>query len=213
MNPTLPTFLDLLAIATSGLFGVAVAVRRQMPLVGVLLIGILSALGGGILRDLLLGVPVVAMRDQWYLPVAVGAAVIGMPLARRIIEHEWIGLVLDGLVLGLFTLVGTEKALSLGFPIAAAIFIGMLTSIGGGMLVELLVGLQPTVLQRGPWFASAALLGAVVVAISYGRLPETVVAVLGVGVVATLRVLSVRKGWAAPSVSTLQQIRKWLPGD
>lgn len=179
-----------------------------MPLVGVTLIGILSALGGGMLRDLLLGVPLVAMRDQWYLPVAVAAALLGMPLARRIIEHPWIGLVLDGLVLGLFTLVGTEKALMLGFPVATAIFVGLTTSIGGGTIVELLVGLRPSVLQRGPWYATAAVVGAVFTSILYGRIPDHLLAVLAVGVVAVLRVVSVRKNWAAPSVVTLQRLRR-----
>ena len=179
-----------------------------MPLVGVMLIGVLSALGGGMLRDVLLTVPVVAMRDQWYLPVAVSAALLGMPLARRIIEHPWIGLLLDGLVLGLFTLVGTEKALALDFPVATAIFVGLTTSIGGGTIVELLVGLRPSVLQRGPWFATAALVGAMLTAVLHGRAPDNLVAVLSVAVVAVLRVVSVRKDWAAPSVTTLQQLRR-----
>ena len=110
MSAELPTALDLLSIGTAGLFGTALAVQRKLPLVAVALVGILSALGGGMLRDLLLGAPLVAMRDQWYLPVAAGAALLGLPLARRIIEHPWIGLVLDGLVLGLFTLVEIGRA-------------------------------------------------------------------------------------------------------
>lgn len=208
MSAELPTALDLLSIGTAGLFGTALAVQRKLPLVAVALVGILSALGGGMLRDLLLGAPLVAMRDQWYLPVAAGAALLGLPLARRIIEHPWIGLVLDGLVLGLFTLVGTEKALIFDLPVAACVFIGLTTSIGGGTIVDLLVGKHPTIMERGPWFATAALVGAIIVVAGFPYLPENVLAALCVLVVAVLRVASVRLGWQAPSVVTLQRLRR-----
>lgn len=207
MPASLPTLLDLAAIATAGLFGSAVAVQRKMPLVGVMLISILSALGGGMIRDLLLGAPVIAMRDEWYLPTAVGAALLGMPLARRIVEHPWIGLVLDGLVLGLFAVVGTQKAYFLAFPAAACLFIGMATCIGGGLIVELLLGVRPTPLKEGPWYATAGLAGCVAVVLLTGWLPQNVVAAIAVAIVLMLRIVSERLQIAAPSVRTLQQLR------
>ena len=203
MISTLPTALDLLSIAAAGLFGSALAVQRRLPIVGVMLIGILSALGGGMLRDLLLDTPVVAMHERWYLPVALGSALLGMPLARRIIEHAWVGLVLDGLVLGLF-LVGTQKAYFAGLPAVSAVFVGLTTSLGGGTAVELLLGMKPTVLQRGHWFASAALFGAIAVVGLSDWLNDTAVAVIAVLVVAGLRIASVRLDWEAPSVHSLR---------
>lgn len=207
MNPTLPTLLDLAAIGTAGLFGAAIAVQHRMPIVGVMLIGILSALGGGMLRDVLMGAPVVAMIDRWYLPTAVGAAVLGMPLARKIVGHPWIGLVLDGLVLGLFTVVGTEKAYYAGLPAVSCVFIGIATAVGGGMIVELLVGERPTVLKEGPWFATASLTGAVLVVGLLPVMPAHLVAIATIVVVAALRIWSERMEIAAPSIRTIDRWR------
>lgn len=208
LTQTLPAFLDLAAIATAGLFGSAIAVKRRMPIVGVMMIGVLSALGGGMLRDILMGVQVVAMHDDLYLPTAIGAALLGIPLARRIVEHAWIGLILDGAVLGLFTLVGAQKAALAGLPFAACVFIGLTTSIGGGTIVELMVGQPPTIIEHGPWFATAALVGCFTTVALLGRVPDGITAAATVAVVAGLRITSVKLDFAAPSVKTLQKLRR-----
>jgi len=208
MLTTLPTALDLAAIATGGLFGTALAVQRKAPLVGVLLLAVLTALGGGIIRDILLGVPIVAMHDSWYLPVAVAASLIGLPLARRITEHRYVGLGLDALVLALYVLVGTEKAVSLGYAAAPSVLVGLITAIGGGTLADVLVGKTPVVLERGPWFASAAILGAIFFVSLHPYLDEGVVRGITVALVAGVRFTSERAGWNAPSVETLRRVRK-----
>lgn len=203
----LPTLLDLLAIASGALFGSAVAVSRKAPLVGVMLLGVLMGLGGGMIRDVLLDVPVEALHNDWFLPTAVGAALLGLPLARRITEHPYVGLALDGLALGMFVMVGTEKATLLGYSPSAAVLIGMITAIGGGTIVEVLVGERPLIMKHGPWFASAALVGATFFALLYAYVPTGVLEVLTVSIVLTIRFSSERIGYAAPSVETLKKLR------
>ncbi|MEY4347895.1 MAG: hypothetical protein RIS43_314, partial [Actinomycetota bacterium] len=173
MLTSLPTALDLAAIATGALFGTALAVSRKMPIVGVLVLSVITGLGGGIVRDWLLGVPVVAIHDQWYITTAVLAGIFGLPLARKITEHPYIGLALDGVVLGLYVLVGTQKAVMAGTPFAASVFVGLVTAVGGGTIADLLVGERPQMLKTGPWFASAAVVGAMLFAAGYGTAPET----------------------------------------
>lgn len=203
----LPTVLDLLAIATGALFGSAVAVSRKAPLVAVMILGVLMGLGGGMIRDVLLDVPVEALHNDWFLPTAVGAALMGLPLARRITEHPYIGLGLDGLSLGMFVMVGTEKATLLGYSPSASILIGMITAIGGGTIVELLVGERPMVMKHGPWFATAAFAGAAVFVVLYPFVLTGVVEIVAVALVAALRFTSERLGYAAPSVETLKNLR------
>lgn len=205
---TLPTFLDLAAIATGGLFGAALAVQRKSPIVGVMLLAVLTALGGGMIRDALLNVPIVAMTNDAYLPVAVAAALLGLPLARRITEHPYIGLTLDALVLGLYVLVGTEKASSLGYGAAACVFVGLITAIGGGTIADLMLGKTPTVLERGPWFASAAIAGATVYVLLETLIDDFWLRAITVAVVALLRFFSERLGWDAPSVETLKNFKR-----
>jgi uncharacterized membrane protein YeiH len=204
----LPIALDLLAIATGGLFGSAIAVQRRMPLVAVMLIGILMALGGGMLRDLLLDVPVVAVHNEWYIPTAVFAALIGMPLARRTVENSIVGLTLDGLVLGTYVLVGTQKAVLLGMPVGSSIFVGVLTAVGGGTIAEVMLGSKPNVLRDGPWFASAALVGAVIVVLGHGLIDPSALAAITITIVAVIRITSVRLGYTAPSVANIQRLRR-----
>lgn len=208
MITELPTWLDLIAIASGGLFGSAVAVQRKAPLVGVMLLGVLMALGGGMLRDTLINAPVVALKNELYLPVAIGAAFLGLPLARRITEHPVVGLGLDALSLGLYVVVGTAKASLFGLSFTASVFIGLITAIGGGTLVDILVGERPAVLKHGPWFASAALLGAFVYLALKPFFPGLIAEIATVAVVFTVRFTSERLGYSAPSVETLRKIQK-----
>lgn len=179
-----------------------------MSLIGVMLIGILMALGGGMLRDILLDVPVVAIQNEWFIPAAVTAAILGMPLARRTVENAFVGLFLDALVLGIYVLAGTQKALIYGTPAAGAVFVGVLTAVGGGTLVEVLLGSKPMILRDGPWFASAALLGALIVVLGYGHIADNALATLTVATVALVRITSVRLGYTAPSVANIQRLRR-----
>lgn len=208
MASNLPLALDLAAIATGGLFGAAIGVQRRLALIGVMLIGILMALGGGMLRDLLLDVPVVAIQNEWYIPTAVIAAVIGMPLARRTVENATVGLTLDGAVLGMYVVVGTSKAVETGVPAGSAIFVGVLTAVGGGTIVEMMLGSKPTILRDGPWFASAAFVGALLVVTLDSLLVAEVVAAIAITITTLIRITSVRLGYTAPSVANIQRLRR-----
>ncbi len=204
----LPTALDLSAIAIGGLFGASVAAQRKTPIVGVMMIGVLMALGGGILRDVLLQTEIVAMHDVWYIPVAVGGAIFGLPLARKIVERSIIGLILDGIVLGLYVVIGTQKALVLGFAAGPSILIGVLTGIGGGTLVDVLIGQKPVVLRDGPWFATAAITGSVLLVSLHPYMNNDLLDVIVISVVAILRITSVKLGFDAPSTETLKKVKR-----
>jgi uncharacterized membrane protein YeiH len=204
----LSTLLDLVAIAAGALFGSAVAVQRRAPLVGVMVLGVLMGLGGGIIRDVLLDVRVAALENELFLPVAIGAAFLGLPLARRITEHPLIGVILDGTSLGLYVMVGTAKATLLGIDPMGAILIGVITAIGGGTLVDVMVGERPAVVKNGPWVASAAVAGGALFVILDGFIPSTANEIATVAVVAGLRISSELMGYQAPSVDTLAKMKR-----
>lgn len=208
MIDQLPTALDLTAIAIGGVFGAAVAAQRKTPLIGVMLLGIVMALGGGILRDLFMGVEIVAMHDLWYIPVAVAGSIFGLPIAKRIVNNKLIGSVLDGSALGLWVVVGTEKALIYGFPFGPSVLIGLITAIGGGIIVDVMVGEKPIVLRDGPWFASAAIVGAMILAILYPYMNRLALDILVISIVAALRIASVTLGFDAPSTETLKKVKR-----
>ncbi|HEY0836888.1 MAG TPA: trimeric intracellular cation channel family protein [Azospirillum sp.] len=196
---TLVLWMDLVGIFVFGLTGGTVAVRHRLDLFGVLVLALVCALAGGVVRDLLLGaVPPATFRDDRYLWSALAAGVaafVAHPLIERLDRPV---VVLDAIGLGIFAVAGCQKALSYGLAPLPAALLAVVTAVGGGMLRDLLVSEVPRVL-REEIYAVAALLAAVVVIT--GRqlgLPEVPVAFAGAFAAAALRIVSVWRKWSAP---------------
>ncbi len=191
--------LDLVGTFVFALSGALLAVRRRLDLFGVLVLSYAAATAGGIARDLLIGsVPPAAIADWRYIlvPVVAGLATfIWHPTVQRL--QTWV-LVFDAAGLSLFAVAGALKALAFGLNPVAAVLLGMLTGIGGGMLRDVLVAEVPTVL-RAEVYAVAALAGAVVVVVGeLLHLPSAPMAVLGALVCFGLRLGAMRGGWGLP---------------
>jgi uncharacterized membrane protein YeiH len=190
---------DLLGVAVFAASGASAAVVKRLDLFGVVFVGFAAALGGGILRDLVIDqVPPLAFDDWRYGAVAVATAIAVFYLHPKLARLRRVVLVLDAAGLGLFTVTGTLKALAAGVGPVGACVIGMLTGIGGGLVRDLLLGRIPVVLRR-EIYAVAALIGAVAVAVlervgAGGPLPMTAAAAL----VFAIRVVALRRRWAAP---------------
>jgi uncharacterized membrane protein YeiH len=122
-------------------------------------------LGGGIIRDLLLGLRPVAVTNHFYLPTVTVAALAGYLFTSLLRRFGTPFVVLDAMATGLFTVVGVEKALLYDLPNVSAIFIGVAAGVGGGLFVDLIAGRPAGMVRRGPWNASAALAGAVFYAV------------------------------------------------
>jgi len=155
-----PLWIDLTAVVVGALVGSSVAARQQLDAIGALLLAVIMGLGGGIVRDLLLGLRPVAVTSRYYLPTVAAAALAGFLFASLVRRFERTFAVLDAMSVGLFTIVGVEKALLYDLPYVSAIFIGVSAAVGGGLLVDLIAGRPVEVIRRGPWLATAALVGA-----------------------------------------------------
>src|ERR1700712_82763 len=156
---------DLVGVAVFAASGASAAIAKRLDLFGVAFVGFVAALGGGILRDLVIGaVPPLAFADWRYAVTAVVASIAVFWLHPQLNRLRRTVLLLDAAGLGLFTVTGTLKALGAGVPPAGACLIGMLTAIGGGLARDLLTGEIPAVLQRDI-YAVIALGGAVAVTI------------------------------------------------
>jgi uncharacterized membrane protein YeiH len=190
---------DLIGVAVFAASGASAAVAKRLDLFGVAFVGFVAALGGGILRDLVIGaVPPLAFADWRYAVAAVLASLAVFWLHPQLSRLRRTVLLLDAAGLGLFTVTGTLKALDAGVPAVGACLIGMLTAIGGGLARDLLTGDIPAVLQRDI-YAIVALAGAVAVTILWwlGQatpLPLGVTSVMITGV----RLLALYRRWSAP---------------
>ena len=195
--------LDLVGTFVFALSGALVGVRRQLDIFGVVVLAIVSAIGGGLLRDVLIGaVPPPALQDPRYVGVALVAGLIGFVAHGPIGRVEPVVVPLDAAGLGLFAVAGATKAIEAGLPAITAIALGVVTGVGGGVLRDLLAGEVPRVLRREV-YAVAALLGAAVVVAADGLDVDRPVAA-GAGVVLTfaVRMLSVRFQVHAPVART-----------
>lgn len=196
------TFLvafDLTGTFVFALSGAAAAVKHKLDAFGVMVLAFAAATAGGITRDLMIGsLPPAAIGDWRYIAVSLLAGIIAFfwsPLINRLSSPV---LLFDAAGLGLFCVVGADKALAFHAGPVAAIILGMMTGIGGGMLRDILVREVPTVL-RTELYAVAALLGASVLV--GGRalgLPSHVVAPIGAVLCITLRLLALHYGWHLP---------------
>ena len=190
---------DLIGVAVFAASGASAAVGKRLDLFGVAFVGFVAALGGGILRDLVIGaVPPLAFADWRYAVTAVVAALAVFRFHPQLSRLRRTTLLLDAGGLGLFTVTGTLKALDAGVPAVGACLIGMLTAIGGGLARDLLTGEIPVVLQRDI-YAVVALAGAIAVTVLH-RLH--VATPLPLGVAAAMitggRLLALYRRWSAP---------------
>lgn len=164
-------------------------------------LALLTAVGGGTVRDLILGrEPVFWLKDMTYLGLCVVATGAVFLLGRVASRAEKPLLIFDAIGLGVFTVIGTQLGLQAGVPVPAAIGLGCLTGIGGGILRDVLALTHPVVLHR-EIYAVASLGGAAVLAwLNYlGASPTISVVACGAAVV-TIRLLSLHYGWALPSL-------------
>src|SRR5690606_25548097 len=163
-----------------------------LDLLGVTIIGILIGMGGGLIRDLMLGQPPATLQNNWYLVTAAGAAIIGMLLAGLLSRANAVIVGLDAVVIGMFGAFGTSKALGLGVPPVPAVFIGVCAAVGGSILRDVIMGLPVAIMHVGSLYAVAAGVGCTVIVVLHALGVGIVTAgVIGIVVTAIIRVLAV----------------------
>lgn len=186
-------WVGMAAVAVNALTGVLDSSRKQMDLIGALLVGIATALGGGTIRDLLLDRNVFWVVDQLYLIAALGAGLLTFFVARALPLPPRLFLIPDALGLALFTVVGTQISLQWHTPWLVASLMGVITGILGGVLRDILCNDVPLVFLKGELYASAAWLGALsLIALQQIGVSAVTASWLAMGIVLVLRLLAMR---------------------
>ena len=192
--------LDLLGIFVFAISGGLVAVRNQLDILGVVVLAMATGLGGGVIRDVLIGaVPPPALDDWRYLAVPAAAGLVTFLWHPAVERLERVVNVFDAAGLGMFCVAGAIKAHDYGLGPAPAAALGMLTGVGGGVIRDLLAGRVPVVLRSGELYAIPALAGAAVASsgVELGLRPAVVI-VPGAVLASGWRLLAIRQGWSAP---------------
>jgi uncharacterized membrane protein YeiH len=199
LEELLTLVLNLMGTFAFGLSGGILAVKKRMDLFGVLVLSVATGLGGGILRDLILGhTPPATLTDWRYLGTAGLAGVLVFVWYNRIANHGTFITTFDAVGLSIFTVTGTVIALNAGLSPAPAALLGMLTGVGGGVVRDVLAAEIPLIF-RSEVYAVASMLGAIIVIIAgqtgLAAIPAEILAALATFI---LRVVSVQRGWKIP---------------
>lgn len=156
--PTLPPLFDLLGTAVFALTGALLAARLRQTFVTMSFFALITGVGGGSVRDLLIGAPVFWVRDPWVAPVCLVVALLAWFTPRK----WWEGMLLewaDAAGLAAYAVLGTAKALAYGLPPVPAVLMGVITGCVGGVIRDVLAG-RPSILMRPELYVTAAALSA-----------------------------------------------------
>lgn len=152
-------YLLFSAVAFCAMAGALAAAPKKLDMFGAIVVGVVTALGGGTVRDAILGVRAFWVDDPVWVLVALGAATATFFIARRIRFRESVMLILDALGLAMFAIVGCQKALALDLSYSVIVLMGIITGVAGGIVRDLLCDEIPMVFKRGELYATAACVG------------------------------------------------------
>jgi uncharacterized membrane protein YeiH len=193
-------FFQFIGVAAFAISGALVAGERQMDWFGVVVLGIIVAVGGGTLRDMMLGAtPVFWIASPWYVAVASAFALGTIPLVRWGIAVRRPMLIADAIGLAVFAVLGARKALEMGTSGSVAVIMGVVTAIFGGVIRDVLANRTPIILKQEIYALAALVGGAVFVATDTLKMPAPIGLWGSIGVTLAIRLLALARRWQIPT--------------
>lgn len=198
----LVNILEIIGIVAFAISGVTVAFEEKMDIFGVAILGLTASVGGGMIRDLILGSnPPLVFKDPTYAIVAVITSLICFikPIRKYVKPNSPVVILFDSIGLGIFTVVGVTTSLSL-FPenTFLSIFVGVLTGTGGGVLRDIFARKTPAIFIKN-FYATAALIGAIICSLLLKLAPMNISMFIGAIVIIILRILAAKYRWKLPN--------------
>ena len=200
MEPTYLTalgFLDLVGIGMFALSGALLAAQKRQDFVTFLFFAVVTGVGGGTVRDLLIGAPVFWVHQNWILLICAAAALLAWFTPHELWGRG--GLVwADAIGIAAYATYGAAKALAFGIAPLPAVGMGVLTACFGGIIRDLLAG-EPSILLRQEFYVTAAAVSAaLMVGLRAGGLPELTAGAIAISAGFALRAAAIARGWTLP---------------
>ena len=198
--------LEIIGTVAFAVSGAMTGLAKKMDIFGVAILGLTTAVGGGVIRDLILGLTPPAMfTNPIYAAVAAVVSVIAfLPAVRRWLTaygrvRDVLMLVMDSLGLGVFTVVGIQRAYTATDHrgLFLLVFVGVVSGVGGGLLRDVMAGQTPYIFVKHV-YASASIIGAILCAALWAPLGATAAMILGASVILTIRLLAAHYHWSLP---------------
>lgn len=167
-TPVLPIWLDLMCVGVGAFQGALFAIfYKRFDLVGVTAVAILTGLGGGLLRDILIGTARPAGMQDKYILTAIGGVLVALIIGRWYRKLDGIIVFLDSIAMSLFAVAGVYKALLYDISGLVAVLIGVIAAVGGGVLRDVVCRITPQIFSGGPLYATSTAIGATVFVLLY----------------------------------------------
>ena len=198
--------VESICVVAFSISGAIVAINKKMDIFGVAILGLITSIGGGVIRDLVLDVtPPLSMQNPRIAIIALITAIIFFfkPIRKKIQEEEKINNILmfitDSVGLGLFTVIGIQSVINHGYidNHFFQIFVGVIAGVGGGVMRDVLAGDRPYIFIKH-FYACASLIGAIICSYSWNLLGSTYAMLLSAIVIFIIRVLAAKYHWSLP---------------
>ena len=209
VNITVLFIMELIGTAAFSCSGAMLAIRKKLDLLGIIVLGVITAVGGGMLRDVLIGIhPPTLFVKPIYVTVAVISAILmflamkSRRLTRLLLEveyYDWVMNLLDAIGLGAFTVVGVNTAISTGYEeyLFLTVFLGVITGVGGGLLRDMMACEIPAILKKHV-YACASIAGALCYVIIIAWIPTDASLIFSAALVILIRLLARHYKWNLP---------------
>ncbi|MDP4013180.1 MAG: TRIC cation channel family protein [Candidatus Nanopelagicales bacterium] len=207
-----PSLVTTLSITAGAISGALHARSRRLDITGIALVALCTGIGGGAIRDVILGQDVPFFLVSNALGVAAVGAIAGYFFTRIVSHLNPAIFTVDTLLIGVWVVIGAEKALNEHLSASAAVMLGVITAVGGGVLRDVLCREVPTALMPGQWVAASAIASALAfVGVDTWTGQRTLATVLAIVVASGLRLASAKRGWVTPdAVTASRRIRQWV---
>ncbi len=208
--------LEIIGTVAFAVSGAMTGLKKRMDIFGVAILGLTTAVGGGILRDIILGInpPKTFQEPRYALIAIVIGVIIFIPaihrwLMRKLPVFETVLMIMDALGLGIFTVIGIRTAfdVSAGFNEFLLVFVGVVTGVGGGIMRDILAGDTPYIFVKHI-YAVASLIGAVTCVVLWPYVDSVYAMLTGTFIIVVIRIVSACFKWNLPRAKELEYIKK-----
>ncbi len=200
------TVFEIIGTVAFAASGAIVALKKEMDIFGVAILGLFTAVGGGVIRDMILGnTPPAVFKDPVYAVVAIiTSVIIFLPKVRGLLKkspkvYDIVMLIMDSVGLGIFTVAGiqTAKSVNPDSGYFLLVFVGIVTGVGGGLLRDICAGVTPYIFVKH-FYACASLFGSLLCALLWNYTSENIAMISGSAAVLVLRILAAKFRWSLP---------------
>ncbi|MDE6836025.1 MAG: trimeric intracellular cation channel family protein, partial [Muribaculaceae bacterium] len=161
LDTTFLFIIEVIGTIAFAISGIRLAAMKHFDIFGAYIVGLVTAIGGGTLRDVLLDIPVFWLQKPWYLAMTGAALIIVIVFQKVLVSHDRLLFIFDAIGLALFVVIGIQKTLASDYPMWGAIIMGTITGAFGGVVRDILINEEPLIFRKDI-YATACIAGGLV---------------------------------------------------